>query len=141
MNNDNAQRLIMYKTLLEQAVGKRKENISAKDLAEKLKIEPTSIYRLERGVNDMKLSTFIAYLDAFNYEIEIIPRSDLSAKETKVDFVSDDGTTIEFSQTDPSTLLRKEDSFMKPLVKLVISLGIKIAFIYLIIEIVKGLTY
>lgn len=29
---------------------------------------------------------------------------------------------------------------MKPLVKLVISLGIKIAFIYLIIEIVKGLT-
>lgn len=104
MNNDNVQRLIMYKTLLEQAVGKRKENISAKDLAEKLKIEPTSIYRLERGVNDMKLSTFIAYLDAFNYEIEIIPKSEPSAKEINVDFVSDDGTTIEYSHIDPSTL-------------------------------------
>ena len=104
MNSDNTQRLIMYKTLLEQAVEKRKENISAKDLAEKLEIEPTSIYRLERGVNDMKLSTFIAYLDAFSYEIEIIPKSNPSAKETNIDFVSDDGTTIECSQINPSEL-------------------------------------
>ncbi len=108
MNSDNAQRLIMYKTLLEQAVEKRKENISAKDLAEKLKIEPTSIYRLERGVNDMKLSTFIAYLDAFSYEIEIIPKSNPSAKETNIDFVSDDGTTIEYSQINPSELNHRQ---------------------------------
>ena len=82
MNNDNTQRLIMYKTLLDQAVEKRKENITAKELAEKLKIEPTSVYRMERGVNDIKLSTFIAYLDAFSYQIDIVPKTDSSEKET-----------------------------------------------------------
>ena len=30
---------------------------------------------------------------------------------------------------------------MKPLVKLIISLGVKLAFIYLLIEIIKGLSY
>ena len=36
MSNDNLQRILMYKTLLDQAVEKRKENITAKELAEKL---------------------------------------------------------------------------------------------------------
>lgn len=96
----------MYKTLLESAVEKRKENISAKDLAEKLKIEPTSIYRLERGVNDMKLSTFLAYLDAFNYQIEIIPKTDPAEKENSVDLIVNEETPIEieYAQINPSAL-------------------------------------
>ena len=106
MGTDNSQRLLMYKTLLEQAVEKRKENISAKDLAEKLKIEPTSIYRLERGVNDMKLSTFLAYLDAFNYQIEITPKTDPAEKESSVDLIVNEETPIEieYAQINPSAL-------------------------------------
>ena len=100
----------MYKTLLDQAVGKRKENITAKELAEKLKIEPTSVYRMERGVNDIKLSTFIAYLDAFNFQIEITPKTDSVEKETNVDFVTDGDVPleIEYFKTNPSALDRKQ---------------------------------
>ncbi|MBR4915345.1 MAG: helix-turn-helix transcriptional regulator [Clostridiales bacterium] len=110
MSNDNLQRILMYKTLLDQAVGKRKENITAKELAEKLKIEPTSVYRMERGVNDIKLSTFIAYLDAFNFQIEITPKTDSVEKETNVDFVTDGDVPleIEYFKTNPSALDRKQ---------------------------------
>ena len=110
MNNDNTQRLIMYKTLLDQAVEKRKENITAKELAEKLKIEPTSVYRMERGVNDIKLSTFIAYLDAFSYQIDIVPKTDSSEKETNVDFITNGEVPleIEYFKTNPSALDRKQ---------------------------------
>ena len=110
MSKDNTRRLIMYKTLLDQAVEKRKENISAKDLAEKLKVEPTSIYRLERGVNDIKLSTFIAYLDAFSYQIDIIPKTDSPEKGTDVDFVTagEVPLDIEYFKTEPAALDRKQ---------------------------------
>ena len=110
MSKDNTQRLIMYKTLLDQAVEKRKENITAKDLAEKLKIEPTSIYRLERGVNDIKLATFIAYLDAFSYQIDIVPKTDSTEKETNVDFVTNGEVPFEIEcfKANPSALDRKQ---------------------------------
>jgi transcriptional regulator with XRE-family HTH domain len=95
MGSDSNQRLSIYKTILKQAVEKRKQSISAKELAEKLKIEPTSIYRLERGVNDMKLSTFLTYLDAFDYQIEIAPKNSLSAGKTNADYTANNGTIID----------------------------------------------
>ena len=105
MNDDkNTKRMLMYQDILDKAVEKRKENISAKELAEKLEIEPTSIYRLERGVNDMKLSTFLAYLDAFNYQVELVQKESSLEPETTVDFTAADGTVIDiqYGMTNPS---------------------------------------
>lgn len=73
INEASNRRMEMYRTVLSDAVKNRKENITTKDLAEKLSVAPTSLYRLERGAIDIRVSTFLAYLDGFGFTIEIVP--------------------------------------------------------------------
>ena len=89
LNADNAVRLKKYRELLNVAVERRKNNITTKKLAEKLKVPTTSLYRLESGVNDIKVSTFMAYLEGFGFTIELVP--DLKAKKIAADMVLDLG--------------------------------------------------
>lgn len=84
-NEDSARRMEMYRTVLNDAVKSRKENITTKELAEKLSVAPTSLYRLERGTIDIRVSTFLAYLDGFGFTIEIIPNEE---KRTVTESVS-----------------------------------------------------
>ena len=84
-NEDSARRMEMYRTVLNDAVKSRKENITTKELAEKLSVAPTSLYRLERGTIDIRVSTFLAYLDGFGFTIEIIPNEE---KRTVMESVS-----------------------------------------------------
>lgn len=84
-NEDSARRMEMYRTVLNDAVKSRKENITTKELAEKLSVAPTSLYRLERGTIDIRISTFLAYLDGFGFTIEIIPNEE---KRTVTESVS-----------------------------------------------------
>ena len=72
-NNGTTKRLEAYQALVKKAVEKRSEHISASDLANKLNVKVTGIYRMERGNQDMRLSTMIAYLQAFGYRLEIVP--------------------------------------------------------------------
>ena len=72
-NNEAPKRLEAYQALVKKAVEKRSENISASDLANKLNVKVTGIYRMERGNQDMRLSTMIAYLQSFGYRLEIVP--------------------------------------------------------------------
>ena len=100
MSEDKStKRILMYKNMLDKAVEKRKENVSAKELAEKLGIEKTSIYRLERGVNDMKLSTFLAYLDAFDYQIELLPKANKSKGKNCTEQTDISSSTVEIEHT------------------------------------------
>ena len=87
VNGKSTRRMAMYKDLLEKAVEKRKENITAKELSRILNVEPTSLYRLERGTNDIRVSTFLAYLDGFGFTIEVVPNS--VEKASPVDMVLD----------------------------------------------------
>ena len=89
LNADNAIRLEKYRELLNVAVERRKNNISTKKLAEKLKVPTASLYRLESGVNDIKVSTFMAYLEGFGFAIELVP--DVKAKKIATDMVLDLG--------------------------------------------------
>lgn len=66
-------RMEAYRDFLDTAVRKRKASISAKELAEKMEIVPASLYRMESGVNDVKVSTLLAYLDGFGFTIEVVP--------------------------------------------------------------------
>ena len=84
-NEDSARRMEMYRTVLNDAVKSRKENITTKELAEKLSVAPTSLYRLERGTIDIRVSTFLAYLYGFGFTIEIIPNEE---KRTVTESVS-----------------------------------------------------
>lgn len=72
-NNEEKKRLDAYQYLIKKAVEKRAENISVSELANKLNIKPSGLYRMERGNQDMKLSTMISYLQAFGYRLEIVP--------------------------------------------------------------------
>lgn len=103
-------RISMYKDMLDKAVEKRKQNVSAKELAEKLGVEQTSIYRLERGVNDMKLSTFLAYLDAFDYQIDLLPKVNKSGGESNTEPTNTSSSFIEIEHTliKPSELNRSQ---------------------------------
>ena len=85
INKENEKRLEAYRRFLCGAVQKRKESISAKDLAEKMDVVPASLYRMESGVNDVKVSTLLAYLDGFGFTIEIIPYE--KQKKDYVDYV------------------------------------------------------
>lgn len=66
-------RLCAYQELIEKAAQKRSENITVPELADKLNVKPTGIYRLEKGDHDPKLSTILNYLGAFGYHLEIVP--------------------------------------------------------------------
>jgi len=72
-NNEENKRLDAYQYLIKKAVEKRAENISVSELANKLNIKTSGLYRMERGNQDMKLSTMISYLQAFGYRLEIVP--------------------------------------------------------------------
>lgn len=72
-DDNNEKKTIIYKTILEKAVQKRKGIISTRELAEKLSVAPTSLYRLERGEVDIRVSTFLSYLDGFGFTIEVVP--------------------------------------------------------------------
>ena len=73
MKNSNAKAIEQYKKLIEEAALKRKEKVTAKEVAEKLEKKPTEIYRIERGARPINLLTLIAYLQTFGYTLAIVP--------------------------------------------------------------------
>ena len=54
--------LVNYQNLIKEAAAKRKENISAKEIAEKMETTPSVIYRMERGESMVSLRTLLSYL-------------------------------------------------------------------------------
>lgn len=73
MKNSNAKAIEQYQKLIEEAALKRKEKVTAKEVAEKLEKKPTEIYRIERGTRPINLLTLIAYLQTFGYTLAIVP--------------------------------------------------------------------
>ncbi len=73
MKNSNAKAIEQYQKLIEEAALKRKEKVTAKEVAEKLEKKPTEIYRIERGTRPVNLLTLIAYLQTFGYTLAIVP--------------------------------------------------------------------
>ena len=71
INNDKV--LAQYKKLIEEALLKRKEQATVKEVAEKLYKKPTEIYRIERGTRPINLLTLISYLQTFGYTLAIVP--------------------------------------------------------------------
>lgn len=73
-DNRTKRNLEMYQKLIAEAVERRKATITVKDLAEKLEIQTSAIYRMEHGhLKDIKLSTLINYLHVFGYRLAIVP--------------------------------------------------------------------
>lgn len=73
MKNSNAKAIEQYQKLIEEAALKRKEKVTAKEVAEKLDKKPTEIYRIERGTRPVNLLTLISYLQTFGYTLAIVP--------------------------------------------------------------------
>lgn len=65
--------LVNYQNLIKEAAAKRKENISAKEIAEKMETTPSVIYRMERGESMVSLRTLLSYLSEFGYKLMIVP--------------------------------------------------------------------
>lgn len=65
--------LVNYQNLIKEAAAKRKENISAKEIAEKMETTPSVIYRMERGESMVSLRTLLSYLGEFGYKLMIVP--------------------------------------------------------------------
>lgn len=73
-DKDTKKRLEMYHKLIAEAAEKRKAKITVRELAEKLEIQTSAIYRMEHGhLKDIKLSTLMGYLFAFGYKLAIVP--------------------------------------------------------------------
>lgn len=72
-NNKEPKRLEAYQNFIINAAKIREANITVANLADKLNIRPTGIYRMEKGNQDIKLSTLLTYLQAFGYKLAIIP--------------------------------------------------------------------
>lgn len=51
---------------------RKKENITQKELAVKSGLKQSAIARLEKGTNDIQLSTLMSYLRPLGYKIQII---------------------------------------------------------------------
>ena len=51
---------------------RKKENITQKELAVKSGLKQSAIARLEKGTNDIQLSTLMSYLKPLGYKIQII---------------------------------------------------------------------
>lgn len=73
MKNNNDKLMAIYKKLIDSAATKRKETIAAKEVADRMEIKPTVIYRLEKGTRPVNLLTLIAYLQTFGYTLAIVP--------------------------------------------------------------------
>lgn len=105
-------RMEAYRGFLDTAVRKRKANISAKELAEKMEIVPASLYRMESGINDMKVSTLLAYLDGFGFTIEVVPYE--KATEEAFDYVLDtNDAPVLIENTDRRTRLKLLQRLLK----------------------------
>lgn len=73
-DKDTKKRLEMYQKLIAEAAEKRKAKITVRELADKLEIQTSAIYRMEHGhLKDIKLSTLMSYLFAFGYKLAIVP--------------------------------------------------------------------
>ena len=73
-DKDTKKRLEMYYKLIAEAAEKRKAKITVRELADKLEIQTSAIYRMEHGhLKDIKLSTLMCYLFAFGYRLAIVP--------------------------------------------------------------------
>lgn len=73
MKNNDDKLMAIYKKLIDSAATKRKETIAAKEVADRMEIKPTVIYRLEKGTRPVNLLTLIAYLQTFGYTLAIVP--------------------------------------------------------------------
>lgn len=73
MKDNNDKLMAIYKKLIDSAATKRKETIAAKEVADRMEIKPTVIYRLEKGTRPVNLLTLIAYLQTFGYTLAIVP--------------------------------------------------------------------
>lgn len=86
--------LVNYQNLIKEAAAKRKENISAKEIAEKMETTPSVIYRMERGESMVSLRTLLSYLSEFGYKLmivpdklEIVPNEPRTSKLPKLDII------------------------------------------------------
>ncbi|MBE7070052.1 MAG: helix-turn-helix domain-containing protein [Ruminococcaceae bacterium] len=105
-------RMEAYRDFLDTAVRKRKANISAKELAEKMEIVPASLYRMESGVNDVKVSTLLAYLDGFGFTIEVVPYE--KETESAFDYVlNTNDSPVLIENTDRRTRLKLLQRLLK----------------------------
>jgi transcriptional regulator with XRE-family HTH domain len=105
-------RMEAYRGFLDTAVRKRKANISAKELAEKMEIVPASLYRMESGVNDVKVSTLLAYLDGFGFTIEVVPYE--KETESAFDYVlNTNDSPVLIENTDRRTRLKLLQRLLK----------------------------
>lgn len=71
-NDDSKKRIESYARLIKDATDKRKEVMSAAEVARKMDVPPTAVYRLERGANDVRISTLLKYLETFGFRLEIV---------------------------------------------------------------------
>lgn len=74
-NKDRNKRLSDYARLISEAVSIRKEKgITTQNISDETGIARPNVTRLETMTNEVKLSTLLAYLDALDCTLEIVPR-------------------------------------------------------------------
>ena len=71
-SNNMHEYLTDYVSFLKNAKTERKRSITVTDLCDKLNVQKTTIYRIERAEVDPKLSTLMYYLHGFGYHLEIV---------------------------------------------------------------------
>lgn len=74
-NKDKNKRMLDYAKLISDAVAIRKEKgVTAQNISDETGIARPNITRLEAMTSEAKVSTLLAYLDALDCTLEIVPR-------------------------------------------------------------------
>lgn len=79
-NKDKNKRMLDYAKLISDAVAIRKEKgVTAQNISDETGIARPNITRLEAMTSEAKVSTLLAYLDALDCTLEIVPRKKKAA--------------------------------------------------------------
>ncbi len=106
-NRETKQNLSDYENLIAYIRELRKNSISMAELCRKLDAQRTTIYRIESGEVDPRLSTLINYLHGFGYHLEIVSdRKRPQEVDIVVNVESDDSHAI--SNIDIKGLSKRE---------------------------------
>ncbi len=74
--NNQEKRTSEYRRIISEAVSLRKESgKTMQNIADEMGIKQPNLFRLESMTHEVKVGTLLAYLDAIDCTLEIVPRS------------------------------------------------------------------
>lgn len=88
--NDQEKRMEEYRRIISEAVSLRKESgKTMQNIADEMGIKQPNLFRLESMAHEVKVGTLLAYLDALDCTLEIVPRNKKKKKQPKFENFGD----------------------------------------------------